>query len=163
EMPGDLLAVVQPQGLVTRLALLDSQGHVIVQSDGLSSSGPVDAIDQYLQAGTYLLTVNSTNTGGQGTYTLTTMLTRAGAPFQPIPVGVEPTAIVAGDFRGDGRLDLAVADEGLGTVSVLLGNGDGTFQPQVTTYAVGFGAHALVAGDFTGDGKLDLAVACGDG
>ena len=44
------------------------------------------------------------------------------------------------------------------TVSVLLGNGDGTFQPQVT-YAVGSDPDAIVAGDFTGDGQLDLAVA----
>ena len=43
-------------------------------------------------------------------------------------------------------------------MSVLLGNGDGTFQPQVT-YAVGSSPHALVAGDFTGDGRTDLAVA----
>ena len=48
-----------------------------------------------------------------------------------------PTAIVAGDFNGDGRIDLAVAElRSSDTVSVLLGNGDGTFQPQVT-YAVG--------------------------
>ena len=43
-------------------------------------------------------------------------------------------------------------------MSVLLGNGDGTFQPQVT-YAVGSTAHAIVAGDFNGDGRTDLAVA----
>ena len=48
----------------------------------------------------------------------------------------DPDAIVAGDFTGDGHLDLAVANDGDNTVSVLLGNGDGTFQPQVT-YAVG--------------------------
>ena len=41
---------------------------------------------------------------------------------------------------------------------MLLGNGDGTFQPQVT-YAVGGEPDAIVAGDFTGDGRLDLAVA----
>ena len=67
---------------------------------------------------------------------------------------------MAGDFTGDGHLDLAVAEHQRldGTVSVLLGNGDGTFQPQVT-YAVGSDPHAIVAGDFTGDGQLDLAVA----
>ena len=43
-------------------------------------------------------------------------------------------------------------------VSVLLGNGDGTFQPQVT-YAVGSDPIAIVAGDFNGDGRTDLAVA----
>ena len=67
-------------------------------------------------------------------------------------------AIATGDFNGDGRLDLAVANQNTNTVSVLLGDGDGTFQPQVT-YAVGQGPDAIVAGDFTGDGHLDLAVA----
>ena len=54
------------------------------------------------------------------------------------PVGIGPTALVAGDFTGDGRTDLAVANYDSNDVSVLLGNGDGTFQNQVT-YAVGTG------------------------
>ena len=65
---------------------------------------------------------------------------------------------MAGDFNGDGRTDLAVANDGTIDVSVLLGNGDGTFQHQVR-YAVGFEPDDLVAGDFTGDGHTDLAVA----
>ena len=43
---------------------------------------------------------------------------------------------MTGDFTGNGRTDLAVVNSGSDDVSVLLGNGDGTFQPQVT-YAVG--------------------------
>lgn len=63
--------------------------------------------------------------------------------------------MVAGDFNGDGRLDLAVTNSG---VSVLLGNGDGTFQtPQ--NYTVGMTPISIVAGDFNRDGELDLAVA----
>ena len=65
---------------------------------------------------------------------------------------------MAGDFNGDGHTDLAVANWGSGDVSVLLGNGDGTFRDQVR-YAAGTMPIALVAGDFNGDGRIDLAVA----
>ena len=151
-----LVAQVHPQGLTTQLSLLDSQGQVLVQSDGLSSSDPDDLIAEQLVSGSYFLKVAST--GGAGSYTLTTTVAPTTAAFQPLPVGNSPDAIVAGDFTGDGRTDLAVANDSDNTVSVLLGNGDGTFQPQVT-YAVGADPDAIVAGDFTGDGILDLAVA----
>jgi hypothetical protein len=71
--------------------------------------------------------------------------------------GQQGWAIVSGDFNDDGRLDLAVSSVG-GKVSVLLGNGDGTFQLPVS-YAVGFEPYSMVAGDFNGDGNLDLAAA----
>jgi hypothetical protein len=76
--------------------------------------------------------------------------------------GVSPAALVAADFRGDGRVDLAIVDENDGTgnpgsVSVLLGNGNGTFQTHVD-YAVGNLPVGIVAADFNGDGKIVLAV-----
>ncbi|MFI5461494.1 MAG: beta strand repeat-containing protein, partial [Isosphaerales bacterium] len=151
-----LIGYVHAQGLTTQLSLLDSHGQVLIRSDGLAPGNADDAIDQHLLAGTYTLQVE--RTGGNGSFTLTTTLTPASAPFQPISVGSGPDAIVAGDFNGDGKLDLAVANKYSNDISVLLGNGDGTFQPQVT-YAVGSYPVAIMAGDFNGDGKLDLAVA----
>ena len=67
-------------------------------------------------------------------------------------------ALVAGDFNGDGKLDLALANSD-GSVSILLGNGDGTFQaPQ--TFATGTtDPTQMVVGDFNRDGKLDVATA----
>jgi hypothetical protein len=66
-------------------------------------------------------------------------------------------AIKAGDFNGDGILDLATKGQG-GTVTVLPGNPDGTFQPPRYSEAGTVAAEpVLVVGDFNEDGNLDLA------
>ncbi len=65
---------------------------------------------------------------------------------------------MAADFNGDGRTDLAVTDPILDEVSILLGNGDGTFE-SLPPIPVPGGPYAIVAGDFTGNGTIDLAVA----
>jgi subtilase family serine protease len=76
-------------------------------------------------------------------------------------VGSEPEAVAAGDFNGDGIPDLAVVNAGATTVSVLLGDGDGTFRSG-TTLQTGNSPLAIVAGDFNRDGRLDLAVSVSD-
>jgi Bacterial Ig-like domain (group 3)/FG-GAP-like repeat/Cep192 domain 4/FG-GAP repeat len=81
--------------------------------------------------------------------------------FQPAAaynVGARAESVAAGDFNGDGNLDLAVANFTSNTASVLLGKGDGTFQTAVN-YATGKSPISVSTGDFNGDGKLDLAVA----
>ncbi|MGA8352297.1 MAG: VCBS repeat-containing protein, partial [Isosphaeraceae bacterium] len=79
--------------------------------------------------------------------------------------GAGPIAVTADDFNGDGRLDIAVADQGdpkTGQgrgVSILLGNGDGTFQAPVL-YDAGISPTSIVVGSFEGEDRpLDLAVA----
>ena len=67
--------------------------------------------------------------------------------------------LIAADLNGDGRPDLAgLAAAG---AAVLLGNGDGTFQP-IVTYAVFSSSQALAAGDFNNDGRVDLMVTIND-
>jgi hypothetical protein len=67
-----------------------------------------------------------------------------------------------GDFNADGRPDLVVANSSGGSVSVLVGNGDGTFQSHVD-YPTGGAAYGVALANVNGDGKLDLAVAAGNG
>jgi len=82
------------------------------------------------------------------------------AAGSPIPVGDGPFSVGVGDFTGDGRLDLAVANSQSDTVTILLGNGTGGFTPAVgSPISVGDFPSSVGVGDFTGDGRLDLAVA----
>jgi len=114
-------------------------------------SGPISFLDttnSSVQIGATSLSMFSAN------YTL------------PVPysVGSNPHSIAVGDFNGDGILDMVVANYGGDSVSVLLGNGDGTFQTQAT-YATGSSPYSVAnpysvaVGDFNGDGKLDIVVA----
>jgi Bacterial Ig-like domain (group 3)/FG-GAP-like repeat/FG-GAP repeat len=76
-----------------------------------------------------------------------------------IPVDSGPASVAVADFNGDGKLDLAVASYSANSnISVLLGNGDGTFQPKVD-YPVGSQPFGVAIGDFNLDGKPDLVVA----
>jgi hypothetical protein len=103
-----------------------------------------------------------TNTGDN---TVSVLIGNGDGTFQPHvdyavgALGDTQDSMVFADFNRDGNLDLAVGNYFGGTVSVLLGNGDGTFQPQLVTQT--FAAVSLAAGDFNGDGILDLAVAGG--
>jgi hypothetical protein len=149
-------AIAHAPGAASQLSLFDSGGTLLVSGNAASALDPDRVIDEHLAAGVYSVVASGP---GQDNFTLTMMLTAdAAAPFQPIPGGQGPSSIVAGDFTQSGHLDLAVADEGSDEISILLGNGDGTFQPAVQ-YPVAGSPTAITAGDFTGDGKLDLAVA----
>jgi hypothetical protein len=92
---------------------------------------------------------------------VTVLLGQGDGSFVPAvsyPAGSGPIAVAVGDFNGDGKQDLAVANYWSGNVSVLLGKGDGTFLPALNFYA-GAGRRSVAVGDFNGDGTLDLAVA----
>ncbi|MGA1983931.1 MAG: FG-GAP-like repeat-containing protein, partial [Acidobacteriaceae bacterium] len=105
----------------------------------------------------------------QASNSVTILLGNGDGTFTPAPspaVGVGPNSIVAADFNGDGILDLAVLNKlntsgsaAPGSVTILLGNGDGTFTPVGATPATGLVPVSLGVGDFNGDGKADLTTA----
>lgn len=76
-----------------------------------------------------------------------------------MPSGGQAFTVVAGDFTGDGKLDLVAGSDQGSSFSILLGNGDGTFQSP-ESYSVGAAeVFYVLAADFNGDGKLDIAAA----
>ncbi len=83
--------------------------------------------------------------------------------FQPmqsysVGIGSGPVAVYVADLTGNGIDDIVTADRFSNQVSVLMGNGDGTFQP-VQTYSVGMQPHGIYVADVNGDGIPDLIVA----
>jgi hypothetical protein len=117
-----------------------------------------------------LVFVNSGQPGSSIDNTVSVLLGRGDGTFRPqqtFPTGLFPVDVEVADFNGDGKPDLAVANQicaltasscGAGSVSVLLGKGDGTFQPHVD-FAVGVTPASLATGDFSGNGKPGIAVA----
>ena len=112
--------------------------------DLATNSGIDPDPDDYFGVGTVLLG------NGDGTFTA--------APS--FATGYNPCWMAVADFNGDGRPDLAVANYGLtpdyyGTVSVLLGNGDGTFGGQLL-YNTGANPNSVAVADLDGDGRSDI-------
>ena len=93
---------------------------------------------------------------GDGTFQPATSYAADSNPF------TTAVAITAGDFNGDGRMDVAFVGRiqepsyNVGTMAILVGNGDGTFAPAVARATTT--PRDVVAADFNGDGRTDLAV-----
>jgi hypothetical protein len=85
-----------------------------------------------------------------------------GAPLQVVTtLGTPARGLVVGDFNNDGNQDLVVLANGFvqaNPIYVLLGNGDGTFQPAKQFWSSTSLPMAIAAADFNHDGKLDLVV-----
>ena len=110
--------------------------------------------------------VSSTNCAIGG---VAVLLGNGDGTFQPAAIygsgGMAAYSVAVADVNGDGKPDLLVANEDfssseldVGGVGVLLGNGDGTFQPATSYSSGGYFAVSVVVGDLNGDGKPDLLV-----
>ena len=101
----------------------------------------------------------------RGSDTMTILLGNGSGGFveaagSPIGTGKTPASVAVGDFNLDGRPDIAVANRGSGTMTILLGNGLGGFS-EAAGSPVGTGSSPVSAavGDFNLDGRVDLVVA----
>lgn len=83
-------------------------------------------------------------------------LTQSFAPAVAYPTGSYSSSVVPGDYNKDGTIDFAVANPSLGTVAVLLGEGDGSFAPAISSPGGGNQLALKDTGDFNGDGYTDL-------
>lgn len=161
------LAVVNNTGNSISVFLGNGDGSFQARRDVPTNSNPGQmTVGDFNGDG--ILDMAVANFGGFTGNTVSVFLGNGNGTFKPkvdYATNLAPLSVVTADFNGDGKLDLAVADScgssspcgRPGLVSILLGNGDGTFQTHVD-YAAGSFPYTIVAGDFNGDGKLDVAV-----
>ncbi|SPE23836.1 conserved exported hypothetical protein [Acidobacteriia bacterium SbA2] len=103
---------------------------------------------------TFTVAINNTKTKGNPSFVY---------PGFHYAAGYQPSAIGLADFNHDGKLDAVVTNQGSNTASVLLGNGKGSFDPQVTTVTGGRQPYYMTSADFNHDKKLDLAISNASG
>lgn len=114
-------------------------------------------------AGTYGVRVTAYESGGASTTKFFSLIVTTPPACDPVTfapalnfgTATGPRSGAVGDFNRDGIQDLAVANDSANNVSVLLGNGAGSFGT-ATNFGVGFFPYGVAVGDFNGDGKQDL-------
>jgi hypothetical protein len=147
--------------VVPRLALYSSGGNLLIQSDNGS-------LVQYLEPGpndapqTYYLAVSARS--GTGSYQLISELVQTNVPLGGPLVGDNQRSVAVADVNGDGNFDLITSNHLFtypssgDSVSVLLGNSDGTFRTR-QTFDVGEEPYSVTLADVNGDGRPDLVTA----
>ena len=144
---------------------------LLVQSDDQSVDNTNPRIEQHLLPGFYALAVSASPAAGAaanqtGQYRFNVTFDPATPPFDSPGIDGAPHAIVSADFNNDGFLDIATANRDDDDVKVMLGLGDGSFQPlrdpdtgALWAFGVGLNPESMVADYFNDDDFIDLAVA----
>jgi hypothetical protein len=148
-------------------------GWLISQTPPTGSNPSSEVTEDFNGDGIPDLAILWSNSGYGGPYSITILFGKGDGTFttgptvQPAGVQLYPT-MIGGDFNGDGKADLAVLSyngNSISYITVLPGNGDGTFATPITGQVYNQGSvggdvilGTLAAADFNGDGKLDLAV-----
>jgi hypothetical protein len=157
-----VIDLVVANGITNDISVLLGRGDGTFQPEmrygAGNAPGPVVVGDFNADGKLDLAVVNSNDN------TVGVLLGRGDGTFQPsmnYGVGENPNGVATSDLNGDGKVDLLVANLGNSqtghTVSVLLGNGDGTFRT-AKTYDAGPAPSSVAVGDFNGDGRLDGVV-----
>jgi hypothetical protein len=173
-------AMSLPIGDMTLLTANGTQGTGVSWSIAGCTSGPCGGLSSaQLISVTYLapqspataqpgnqVTITATsveNISQSASVTVTLTPAPMGFSMQDFPAGNAPIAVAITDFNGDGKMDVAVADHGNpamgdnGDISILLGNGDGSFQA-ASHFQAGKNPISIAAGDLNLDGTPDLIV-----
>lgn len=137
-----------------RTAYASGNGPHSIRTADLNNDGKLDLVNVSDASDYASVYINN----GDGTF----------APQVTYATGTTPKGLAIADINGDGKLDIIAANidnnypslvnPGGDSISVLLGNGNGTFQAR-TDYGVGQAPFAVAAGFLNGDGKLDIVTA----
>lgn len=152
------------------VAVADDGDTLLVESDDQSLTDKNPRIEQHILSGSYAIEVSSSPASPAPTsptdYRLIITFDPATPPFDSPGIDGAPHAIISADFNNDGFLDIATANRDDDDVKVMLGLGDGSFQPlrdpdtgALWAFGVGLNPESMVADYFNDDDFIDLAVA----
>lgn len=159
--PVTLTATMTPSGATGKVTFYDGavvlgtasvSGGTATLRIPLNSTGPRSLFARYLG--------DSNNSPGVSPVVVETVKSMPSFGFIPTNISVNGSVqdFAVADFNGDGKADVAVAPFG-NSISVVLGNGNGTFGAPILTFGSVNGQFAsIVAADFNGDGKIDVAL-----